>query len=294
VVPVLTVLTVLFAVGGAVFTAALARSAGRVPARERARGLGARSLRRLPARPRAWLVRHLEDAGVAMEPEAVCELALAVAGAAGILAYAIAPALAVPAALATLLAGPIALRMARGRTARRYAVALPAGLEQVAAELRGGGTVAGAVGTIARAGGPLAADLRRVEARTELGVGLVDALGAWPEERAVDGVRAAAGALAVAAALGGRAADALDGLARSLRDRLGAAAEAGALSAQARLSAVVVGAAPIAYLAFSTAVDPTSTASLVTTTPGRVCLALGMGCEVLGALWMRRIVRTVP
>jgi tight adherence protein B len=276
------------------FTLTLARSAGRVPARERARLLGVRPLRTLPAQPRAWLVRHLEDAGVAIEPEAACELALAIAGAVGILGYAVAPALAVPAALATLLAGPVALRLARGRATRRYAAALPAGLEQVAAELRGGGTVAGAIGTIARTGGPLAADLRRVGARTELGVGLVDALGAWPEERPVDGVRAAAGALAVAAALGGRAAGALDGLARSLRDRLGAAAEAGALSAQARLSAVVVGAAPIAYLAFSTAVDPSSTAPLVTTTPGRVCFALGLGCEVLGALWMRRIVRTAP
>jgi tight adherence protein B len=291
---VVPVLTVLFGACGALFTATLVHTAGRVPTRERARGLGVRSVRKLPGRPRAWLVRHLEDAGVAIDPEAACELALAVAGAVGILAYAVAPAMAVPAGLATLLGGPVALRLARGRAVRRYAVALPAGLEQVAAELRGGGTVAGAIGAIARAGGPLAADLRRVEARTGLGVALVDALGAWPEERAVDGVRAAAGALAVAAALGGRAADALDGLARSLRDRLGAAAEAGALSAQARLSAVVVGAAPIAYLAFSTAVDPTSTAPLLTTTPGRVCFALGLGCEVLGALWMRRIVRTAP
>ena len=87
---------------------------------------------------------------------------------------------------------------------------------------------------------------------------------------------------------------AIDGLAQSLRDRLGAAAEAGALSAQARLSALVVGAAPVGYLAFSTALDPTSTATLVTTTPGRVFLVLGLGCEVLGARWMHRIVRVRP
>jgi tight adherence protein B len=150
------------------------------------------------------------------------------------------------------------------------------------------------VSTLARSGGPLSADLGRVRARADLGVGLADALAAWPAERDVDGVRAAAGALSVASSMGGRAADAIDGLAQSLRDRLGAAAEAGALSAQARLSALVVGAAPVGYLAFSSAVDPASTATLVTTTPGRVCLVLGLGCEALGAWWMHRIVRVRP
>jgi len=289
------VLTILVGVGGALFSATLGRSASRLPARERARRFGVRRGRRLlPARPRRWLTRRLEDAGLAIEPEAACELAVAVAGAVGILSFALAPALTLPAALATLAAGPVGLRLARERTTRRYAAALPGVLEQVAAELRGGGTVAAAVATIAGGASPLAPDLRRVQARSDLGVGLGDALAEWPDDRAVDGVRAAAGALAVAAAMGGRAADAIDGLAQSLRDRLGAAAEAGALSAQARLSALVVGAAPVAYLAFSTAVDPASTATLVTTMPGRVCLALGLGCELLGVWWMHRIVRARP
>ena len=60
------------------------------------------------------------------------------------------------------------------------------------------------------------------------------------------------------------------------------------------MSALVVGAAPVAYLAFSTAVDPTSTAALVTTAPGRICLVLGLGFEVAGAWWMHRIVRARP
>ena len=287
-------LTLVVGLGGALCSATLGRSAARVPVRERAGRLGVASSRRLPERPRRWLVRHLEDAGVAVEPEAACELALAGSAAVGLLAFAVAPALSVPAAAATLAAGPVALRLCRERAARRYAAALPSVLEQVAADLRAGGTVASALTTVVDAGGPLANDLRRVRARTDLGVALTDALTAWPADRPVDGVRAAAGALSLASGMGGRAADAIDGLARSLRDRLGAAAEAGALSAQARLSAVIVGAAPIAYLVFSTAVDPSSTATLVTTAPGRVCLALGLGCELLGAWWMQRIVRRLP
>jgi tight adherence protein B len=287
-------LTALAAVVGAFVAAHLVRSARRTPGRDRARTLGTRARWRLPTRPRAWLVRALEDAGLTVEPEAACELALGVAGGAGIIAFALAPALALPVACVVLAGGPVGLRMARERAARRYAAALPGALEQMAAELRGGGTVADGVRVLARSRLPVAADLGRVHARAELGVGLVDALGRWPAEREVDGVRAAAGALAVAASMGGRAADAIDGLARSLRDRLGAIAEAGALSAQARMSALVVGAAPVAYLAFSTAVDPTSTAALVTTAPGRICLVLGLGFEVAGAWWMHRIVRARP
>ena len=55
------------------------------------------------------------------------------------------------------------------------------------------------------------------------------------------GVDASAGALALCASVGGRSADALDGLATSLRDRLAVGAEARALSSQARMSAMVVG-----------------------------------------------------
>ena len=95
----------------------------------------------------------------------------------------------------------------------------------------------------------------------------------------------------MAAALGGRAADAIDGLATSLRHRLDAAAEARALSSQARLSAVVVGAAPIGYLAFSSLVDQRAVGVLVGTGVGRVCLVVGIALEALAALWIRRIVR---
>jgi Flp pilus assembly protein TadB len=54
---------------------------------------------------------------------------------------------------------------------------------------------------------------------------------------------------------------------------------------------VVVGAAPVAYLAFSALVDPSSVALLVGTPAGQVCLALGIGLDVLAIVWMRRVVR---
>jgi Flp pilus assembly protein TadB len=77
-----------------------------------------------------------------------------------------------------------------------------------------------------------------------------------------------------------------------LRHRLDAVAEAHALSAQARLSAVVVGAAPLGYLAFSAMVDARAVTALVGTGVGRVCLVAGLALEALAALWIRRILRS--
>jgi tight adherence protein B len=283
------VLTVAIAFAAPLVVAALVAAARRAPTAERARALGARRRWRLPARARATVSRALADADLTVEPEPAIELWAGTTAGTGIVAVAMSPGLVPPVILLACAGPPAALWVLRTRAHRRYAAALPLALEQIAAHLRGGDTVAQGVAALGGGDGPLAADLRRVQARADLGVGLADALAAWPVERDVDDVRAVAGALAVAETLGGRSAHALDGLAASLRDRLGAAAEARSLSAQARLSALVVGASPLAYLVFSALVDPASVGLLVRTGTGRLCLGLGLLLEVVAVLWMRRI-----
>jgi tight adherence protein B len=289
---VVPVLTLLLAVVGPLACAGLVTAGRRAAAAGRVRALGPPRQWRVPRRWRGSVERALLDADLALEPEPAVEYwVIATLGVTGLCA-AFAPVLAIPAAGAALVAGPVGLRLARSRRERRFAAGLPGALEQVAAELRGGGTVAAAVERLAAPDGAVAFDFRRVHVRTQLGLPLADALAGWPPEHDVPGVRAAAGALSVAAAMGGRAAEAIDGLAASLRHRLEATAEAHALSAQARLSAVVVGVAPLGYLAFSALVDPRSVTVLVATGVGRVCLGVGLGLEALAALWIRRIVRS--
>jgi tight adherence protein B len=109
--------------------------------------------------------------------------------------------------------------------------------------------------------------------------------------RPVPGVRAVAGALTLVTTVGGSAAGPLEGLAASLRADDAAAGEARALSAQARVSAAVVGLAPLGYLAFSAMADPASSRVLVATAAGRFCLGAGLVLEALAAWWMRALVR---
>ncbi|MEX2230157.1 MAG: type II secretion system F family protein [Dehalococcoidia bacterium] len=246
----------------------------------------------MPERVRPRIAQLLRDADIAREPEEAIELWAIGGFGAVFVTFAVSPGAVVFAALTAAVAGPLVLWLARDRRDRRFAVELPAALEQVASELRGGGTVSGAVARLAAGDGAVAPDLRRVQTRTQLGLSLTDALGGWPIEHDAPGVRASAGAFAVAASLGGSAADAIDGLATSLRHRLDAAAEARTLSAQARLSAVVVGVAPLGYLAFSSVIDPRSVGILTGTGVGRVCLVIGLALEGLAALWIRHVVRS--
>jgi tight adherence protein B len=286
------VLTLVLVVVGPLTCAWLIAAGRRAAVADRARSLGSRSRWRVPERVRVRLVDALRDADVSVTPEEAVGYWGVAAVAAGSLAAALAPMLALPAVLAVGVTGPVALVFARSRRERAFVAALPAALEQVSAELRGGGTVAAALDRIAAGRGAVSADLHRVHVRTQLGLPLADALAGWPADHDAPGVRAAAGALAVATTMGGRAADAIDGLASSLRHRLDAVAEARSLSAQARLSAVVVGAAPLGYLAFSAMVDPGAVTALVATGVGRVCLVVGLGLEALAGLWIRHILRS--
>lgn len=268
----------------------LVAAARRATTADRLRGDGDPAPWRISKRLRPRLARALEDADIEREPEAAIELwgigVLAVV----IVTLAVSPVMVVVTGPAVIVAGPVGLWLLRARRDQRFAVELPSALEHVAAELRGGGTVISALARLGAAPGAVATDLRRVQARTQLGLSLVDSLERWPTEHDAPGVRAAAGAFAVAASLGGSAADAIDGLATSLRHRRDAAAEARALSSQARLSAVVVGAAPVGYLVFSSVVDPASVGVLTGTGVGRVCLVIGVALECVAALWIRRIV----
>jgi tight adherence protein B len=286
------VLTVAPALIGSLVCAVLLRAARQSESGARARQLRSGDRRRLPRRLRVPLEAALRDADVQLDPETAVQVWLAGTLVVTILCSSLASSMAIPSGLAVLVAGPIGLRLGRTRRERRFAVALPVALEQIAADLRGGGTVAGAVDRLADGIGPVADDLRRIQTRVRLGLGLGDALAGWPADHDGPGVRAAAGALAVAATIGGRAADAIDGLAASQRLRLDAAAEARSLSAQARLSAVVVGAAPVGYLAFSSLIDPRAATALVDTDVGGVCLVVGLTCELLAVLWIRRILRS--
>lgn len=188
---------------------------------------------------------------------------------------------------------PGAVVAARGRAARRRSRQLPLVLDAVAARLRGGASLRAAIADAADSvPGPLADELRPVTARAAAGVPLADALSAWVDAAHDPPSRLAGAALVVAAELGGPGASAIDAAAASLRDRAAADDEAAALSVQARLSALLLTAAPVVFAFLLTSLDPTSARFLLATPAGWLCIAAGLALDALGAAWMGRIVRS--
>ena len=200
---------------GVLATVAFATAARRAPSVDRVRRLRPRRGLRLPAPAQVRIGSALSRADIDLTPDEAVRLWLFAALVGGGMGFALSAPAAIPLALAVLAGAPVALFWAAA--AACVAAALPGALDRVAAGLRAGSTVGEGLGGLGATSSPLAPDLRRIEARTHLGVTLVDALGQWSRERPLPGVRAAAGALALAVTVGGACAGALEGLGESLR-----------------------------------------------------------------------------
>ena len=243
--------------------------------------------------PPPWLAPRLHDAGLQVAPSA------AWTGWAG--AAVVAPVAAVrlggPAAglltVALAVCAPcLAWRLLRHRGAACVEAALPSAVEAVAAGLRSGASLRQALAESARTTpGPVGDDLAAVAGAVERGAGVVAALEGWAARRPLPGVRLVVAALCLGAETGGAAAQAVDAVAATLRQRLAVQAEARALATQARVSAAVIAGAPLVFCALSAVTDPRSADFLLRTPVGLLLLAAGLALDAAGALWMARLTR---
>ena len=247
-------------------------------------------------RPPAWLGLRLAAAGVPLAPEAALRVWAGTAATVVVGALLAAGPGAAAVAVAIAAGAPwLAWRLLRHRGDERLEAALPLAVEAVAAALRSGASVRQAVAAAAGAtGGTLGDDLAGVALATERGAGVVAALEGWAARRPLPGVRLVVAALCLGAETGGATAQAVDAVAATLRQRLAAQAEARALATQARMSAVVIAAAPVAFCALSAATDRRSAAFLLRTPAGLGLLAAGLALDGAGALWMSRLTRVTP
>jgi tight adherence protein B len=204
------------------------------------------------------------------------------------------PGLAAIAALAVLVGPALVVRTRRGGAGARLEQALPAALEAVARSLRSGASLRQAVeeagGAVATHPG-LAAELSRAATEAAQGMGLVPALEGIATRRPLPGVRLGVAALCLGAETGGAQARAVDGVAATVRERLAVAAELRALSSQARISALVIGLAPVGFGGFAAATDPRTSQFLLHTPAGLALLSAGLVLDGLGWLWMQRLSR---
>lgn len=293
------------AVGGAVLlvltnaclvTTRAAMASARARARLEWGGTAPRRRGQLDHEVPARLLPLLEDAALPLDPRRAWHVWVAgsplLVGCALVVAG---PAAAAVTAISCVIAPATVLALRRGASGRAVDAALPHALESIARSLRGGaGTHQALAEAAACAEGPLGAELGRVGADLRGGRSLERALTDLQDRRPEPGVRLAVAALLLGAEAGGAHARTLDGVAEGVRARLAVGAEVRALAAQARLSAAVIAAAPLAFGALAAGADGATATFLLRTPLGLVCLVVGLALDGAGALWMHRIARVEP
>jgi tight adherence protein B len=179
-----------------------------------------------------------------------------------------------------------------GRHLRRFDAAFPEALEAIARGLRSGASAVQSLQEAsAAAPDPLAEELRAIVLSVQRGQPLAEAFEDWTTRQPHPSVRLVAAVFDLGIDVGGPMAMAIDGVAQTLRQRLAVDAELNSLSAQARLSAVVIAAAPLGFLVFSTASDRRTLSFLLGSPLGFGCLVTGLALDVVGGLWMRHLSR---
>lgn len=186
----------------------------------------------------------------------------------------------------------VAQAVTRARRVRRLSRQLPDMLMTLASGLRAGASLGQALSdTISRTPKPLSAELALVARKRRLGVSFESGLREMESRIDLPDYRLFVTTLVLSMSVGGSIAESLERLAATVLRRHVIEDKILALTAQARLQAMVVTALPLVLLAALTAIDPAAMRPLFTTPQGWWVLGVVLVLELSGWLLMRRIAR---
>ena len=138
---------------------------------------------------------------------------------------------------------------------------------------------------------PLAGDLRRLLRDAQFGHSIEDAMALWAERRPIQALEDLVYAVRMSLQSGGSVSETLQRFSEDLRERLKLQDKARALTAQGRLQAWVMAFIPIFLLILVSLLDRSTLLFFTTSWVGYLILLLVLALEVVGVIWIRRIVR---
>jgi tight adherence protein B len=136
---------------------------------------------------------------------------------------------------------------------------------------------------------PLKTDLAGLVEKIELGTPVGEALSEWAEALGSEDAFLIVGVLDLHRRSGGDLPTVLDGLAATLRERRAAHRDVRAMTAQARLSGVILGMLPIGFFGFLLLTSRDEMLQAIGTPLGGMALGIGLGLEALAFLWIRHL-----
>lgn len=180
----------------------------------------------------------------------------------------------------------------RSRRRKAFNAVLPDTLQLMSGSLSAGLSLAQSVDTIVREGAePIASEFRRVLIETRLGVALEDAFEGVAERFESQDFGWVVMSIRIQRQVGGNLAELLDTVGATMREREYMRRQVAALAAEGKLSAIVLGGLPPAFLLYLVVANGAYVKPLFTEPMGWAMLAGAAMLLGVGIFWMSRLIK---
>ncbi|WP_247046474.1 type II secretion system F family protein [Arthrobacter rhizosphaerae] len=186
----------------------------------------------------------------------------------------------------------LVLNLLAARRRRQFDEQVPDTLQMLAGGLRAGHSLLRAVDAAAQESqAPMAEELSRIVNETRIGRDLGESLSEVARRTQSEDFMAIAQAIEIHREVGGDLAEVLDHLGDTVRDRNQVRGQIRALSAEGRMSAVVLMALPVVMFIGLTLFNSLYSRVFFTTVAGYVLIAVAIVLLTVGGLWLKQIVK---
>lgn len=201
------------------------------------------------------------------------------------------PLLAVIMLVLAIIVPPAAIRFMVRRRARKFEQSLPDMLALVAGTLKAGYSLMQGIDTVAdQIDGPMGVELQRVVTETQLGRPLEESLETVAERMESDDFGWAVMAIRIQREVGGNLAELLLTVADTMTQRERLRREVKSLTAEGRVSAMVLGGLPVGLGIIMYVLNPDYTGMLLTERSGNIALGVAIVVAIAGFFWMKKII----
>jgi tight adherence protein B len=194
--------------------------------------------------------------------------------------------------LATPVMLHIALNMLAARRRRHFDGQVSDTLQMLAGGMRAGHSLLRAVDAAAQESQPpMSEELSRIVNETRIGRDLGESLADVARRTASEDFAAITQAIEIHREVGGDLAEVLDHLGETVRDRNQVRGQIRALSAEGRMSALVLMSLPVVMFLGLTSFNALYSRTFYTTLPGYIMIAAGLVLLTFGGLWLKRLIK---
>jgi tight adherence protein B len=246
---------------------------------------------RIPAFEDAHLMLEQAGSSMTLARLLVISFGLAVALGLGVLVLTLMWPAAIIAAAAGALGPYVVLRRKRSRRFYKFEEQLPDAIDMLGRAIRAGHPLSSGLKMVAdEAKDPVAGEFRRTHEEHRFGLAFEDAMLAMADRVGIVDVRILVTAILIQREVGGNLAEVLDNLASVIRARFTIRRQLRVYTAQGRFSGYVLAVLPIAVGTAIYSLNPSYMRLLFTDPMGKLMTLLAVIFQIIGFLWIRKIV----